>query len=1159
MKFNLQLSHKGIILVSVPLILELVFIAVLSILLHQAEVEVQRQIRSKAIISQANALSKLFYDAGVAMGGYSITKSPLFSDRYDKIVRQIPEDLTELKQLVGDNPRQQQILKNLAVITETGLKILGEAKGAIDDNQVDVAQFRARHMYKEIRSLADRLQEELHGLTEDEQKIANQSPEASNRSRSMVKYYLVVGVIFNVLLAFGLAAFFSRGITRRLNVLTDNSMRLARGDPLNPLLGGADEIAMLDETFHGMADALTEASRKERAIIENAVDVICSIDVDGKFVAVSPSSRNTWGYEPEELMGRRFIELVLPADHQETIRAVRAVRAERGTMNFENRTRRKDGGLVTILWSTFWSESERSMFCVAHDISQRKAAEEAIKASERRIRQIIENMLVGLITITKEGIIESINPASERMFGYRAEELIGHHMMTIFHDSKLFSVENESDRNNFMENLINSSYNRIGELDALKKIGEHFPIEISLSDLETVDGPRLLANILDVSERREVERLKKEFVSTVSHELRTPLTSIRGSLTLLSVGAMGVLPEQVKKVVGIAERNTIRLITLINDILDIEKLESGKLDMVFDTLPIGTVLERSSESVKAFAEQNGIKLELIPSPTQVYADGDRLVQVLVNLVSNAVKFSPKGETVTVSVEEIPNWIEVKVTDRGRGIPAKFKGLLFQRFQQVEASDSKKKGGTGLGLAICKGIIEAHGGSIGVESEEGKGSCFWFRIPPASKGAALLANGPAPVAKAGTPTKSAPLPALPPPPPAQGGQVISMPSAAPAAVAMSNQMSAQMQGQTVLEPRRDTIGGPMPGSQAQMPMPNGQNNGMPMMPGGNGMPGGPGMGAPGMSQGLNNQQGLPMPQPGMPAPGMNNQPQMPMQGMNNGMPGPGQSTAPGQPFMPQPNMQQPNGQQPNMQPMQQPNMQQYATGARPQMPPQIAAQMPPPMPGQMQPQMPGQMPNQMPGQMPGQMPPAPQPAQPHLQQTMMERAVQPGQQGQPSGQPGQTGQQNYAQGQPVPGYQYGAPGQPMPPQQVPQQQQPPFNNGGNGQTYNPEWTQELVRQPQGGPQYTSPPANNGIRPVQTPGAGLPTANGRPIIPPTQPDMSMMNQGMAWMPPEMLANAQNAPFNPQQQQGRPGDPNQQRVPMPANEAAKNRPPAKEEKLV
>jgi PAS domain S-box-containing protein len=737
MKLKLKLVHKGLILVLVPLILNLGFLAVLSYLLNQAEIEVNKQVRSKEIIAQANSLSKLFYDAGVAMGGYSITKSPLFADRYDKIVREIPENLDALKNMVGDNKHQQVILHDLARITESGLQLLGEAKAAIDENQVDVAQFHARHMYTEIRGLADQLQEELRGLTEEEKKIQDQSPDAKNRSKKAVKAFIIIGVGFNIFLALGLAFFFIKSISKGLSTLTDNAVRLARGDRLNaPLLGG-DEIALVDTAFHTMADQLNEASRKERAVIENAADVICSVDADGKFVAVSPASEAIWGFAPDELMGRRFIELIAPEDVNATIKAVRAIRSQRGTMPFENRTRRKDGSLVNVLWSALWSEQERSMYCIAHDITQRKLAEEAIKASERRIRTVIENMMVALVIITKDGRIESVNPSAERIFGYRAEEMVGRHMMALFHEAKIYSEQNPVDCDNFMENLYSRSLYKIGEFDCLKRTGEDFPVEFSLTEFQAQEGTRFMANILDVSERREVERLKKEFVATVSHELRTPLTSIRGSLTLLNVGALGGLPEKAKQVVAMAERNTLRLITLINDILDIEKLESGKLDMVFDTVPINNVVERSVEAIKGFAEQAGIKLEAKGSYASVYADGDRLVQVIVNLVSNAVKFSPKGETVTIQVDEMPNWLEVKVIDHGRGIPAKYKNLLFQRFQQVEASDSRKKGGTGLGLAICKGIIEQHGGSIGVDSEEGKGSVFWFRLPPAQSAVKAL--------------------------------------------------------------------------------------------------------------------------------------------------------------------------------------------------------------------------------------------------------------------------------------------------------------------------------------------------------------------------------------------------------------------------------------
>lgn len=736
-RINLKIVHKGAILVLVPLFFELIFLGVLTELLHRAEVEVQRQVRSKAIISQANTLSKLFYDAGVAMGGYSITKSPLFSDRYDKIVRQIPEDLEELRKLVGDNPKQKQILENLQKITVTGLKILGEAKSAIDDNRVDVAQFRARHMYKEIRSLADKLQDELRGLTEDERRIEQESPEKQNRSRTILKVFLVGGVVANILIAFVLLWFFTRSIKNRLDVLTDNSFRLARGQPLNPPVGGGDEISHLDGVFHSMADALTEAHRKEKAVIDNAVDVICSIDMDGKFVAVNPACYENWGYTPDELLGKRFIEVIAPQDISDTIKAVRAIRAEKSNLQFDNRVRRKDSSEINVSWSAYWSEKERAMFCVAHDITERKLAEEAIRASEHRIRTIINHMIVGLVIVNQDGYIESMNPSAEKIFGYKAEEIVGRHLLSLFSDSKFFSEHNESDTTSFMDTLFNQALNRIGEFDCIKKNGEDFPVELSISELKTHEGERYMANILDVSERKEVERLKKEFVSTVSHELRTPLTSIRGSLTLLSVGAMGALPDQAKKVVSIAERNTIRLIGLINDILDIEKLEAGKLDMVFENTHMKDIMERSEQSVNTFAANNGVKLEMMPTDAQVYADGDRIVQVLVNLLSNAIKFSPQGQTVTVAVENAAGFVHVRVIDRGRGIPEQFKKLLFQRFQQVEASDAKKKGGTGLGLAICKGIIEQHGGQIGVDSEEGKGSTFWFRLPPARTDSTLV--------------------------------------------------------------------------------------------------------------------------------------------------------------------------------------------------------------------------------------------------------------------------------------------------------------------------------------------------------------------------------------------------------------------------------------
>jgi PAS domain S-box-containing protein len=357
------------------------------------------------------------------------------------------------------------------------------------------------------------------------------------------------------------------------------------------------------------------------------------------------------------------------------------------------------------------------------ELLEHRRTGEVLSASEARYRAILDHMIGGMITFDGQSRIESVNPAAERIFGAREDELVGRSLALLMAEAPAV------DPGPFMRRVHKTAIGRVTEWQGRRANGETFPFEVALFQFDTPDGERFAANIQDISERREVDRLKSEFVATVSHELRTPLTSIRGSLGLLAAGVAGEIPGQGRELVRLAERNAVRLTALINDILDFERLESGKAEMQLAVVGLQPLFEQSVESVRAFADEQKITLVFEPSGARVLADADRIVQVLVNLLSNAIKFSQPGRKVRIWAEAEPDSrMRIFVKDQGRGIPPNHRQRIFERFAQVEAADKR---GTGLGLAICKAIVEHHGGRIGVESEVGVGSTFWFELPTAA--------------------------------------------------------------------------------------------------------------------------------------------------------------------------------------------------------------------------------------------------------------------------------------------------------------------------------------------------------------------------------------------------------------------------------------------
>lgn len=248
---------------------------------------------------------------------------------------------------------------------------------------------------------------------------------------------------------------------------------------------------------------------------------------------------------------------------------------------------------------------------------------------------------------------------------------------------------------------------------------------------------RLVGTAQDVTEQRMVERMKDEFVSVISHELRTPLTSIRGALGLLAGGAVGPLPAKAQRMADVALNSSQRLVRLVNDILDVEKMAAGKLELDLSTVPVTELVAAAIEEMRAMADQAGVTVVASPTSEVVLADRDRLLQTLTNLISNAIKFSPSGASVTVAASAPPveaggrRLVQFDISDQGSGIPEDKLETIFDRFTQADASDTRAKQGTGLGLPICRGIVEQHGGRIWATSVVGEGTTFSFTVPSAA--------------------------------------------------------------------------------------------------------------------------------------------------------------------------------------------------------------------------------------------------------------------------------------------------------------------------------------------------------------------------------------------------------------------------------------------
>lgn len=602
---DIRLSHKSLILLAVPFSFQLIVYASLSYALQTAEQETQRVDRTKAIVAAGNELLQKFYQTGASLYAFALLRS-------DAVERRFTDGLSQVKSLTAKFSTQlkaddgwSENAERATVLSRQICEQLDLVKAGLDESGEDnsLSWMDSSILKRRIDPLLKDYMIYMSKVIDERNSFLERELHSRKQARGRFREFVLLAIAFNFVVSLALWQLFKVSTNNRLQTLVDNSIRAVERKPLHAQLVGKDEISVVDGSFHRMISQLEAAARKERAIIENANDVICSLDSKLQVMTVNPAVATVWKQSPQELIGNKLDKIITGPQWTNTQEHFKNFKNCTGG-EFEADLEKGDGSKAITSWSVYWSDTEQLWFCVVRDITQKK----------------------------------------------------------------------------------------------------------------------------------ELERLKQQFMAMVSHDLRSPLTSICCALALIEDTMTKELSDGALRLVRLSNRNIQRMMRLVNDLLDMEKSHAGHLELLVTETDSDALFEQAVESTQSLASESGIRIVNPAACRGVMADSDRIVRVIVNLLSNAIKFSPTDSEIELLVDskvEDFGYVMLGVRDHGRGIPDEFKTTIFDQYRQVERRDSTEKGGTGLGLPICKSIVEQHGGKLWVESEIGMGSTFWFTLhtPP----------------------------------------------------------------------------------------------------------------------------------------------------------------------------------------------------------------------------------------------------------------------------------------------------------------------------------------------------------------------------------------------------------------------------------------------
>ena len=543
------------------------------------------------------------------------------------------------------------------------------------------------------------------------------------------------------------------------------------------LTGPGGEISFviatgIDITSRRAAEAsIVETEARYRDIVDGSLGFICAHDLQGVILSINGHGARTLGYSVAEIVGRPLM-MFIPDEKHDTIfpymKPLLATGEAQGLMPLQRKTGEER---VLAFRSRLCESSDGHRYALAFgvDITEQVATEEKLRSVVRQSDSILESVGDGIVGLDLEGCVTVVNAAAAEMLGYRSEELLGFRFHTLVQHTRADGTPYPECESPIRRSVNQRNTVRMANEIFWRKDGSSFPveyvvrpqIEFDRDEMQRQTGETVLSGnsgfrsrpasgersqatatgkpvgiviaFADISERNALDRMKDEFISTVSHELRTPLTALRGALGLISGDLLQKRPEKFQLMMEIALANTERLSKLVNDILEIERINQGKAELHCGVCSIEGLMRAATMLMEQEATVANIAFTISARDVEVYADPDRIQQTFINLISNAIKFSAREDGTFTEVHLRARYLSpdeaiLEVEDHGRGIDEDKLEQVFERFHQIDASDTRSRGGSGLGLAICRSIVTQHGGKIWATSTPGQGTTFHIKLP-----------------------------------------------------------------------------------------------------------------------------------------------------------------------------------------------------------------------------------------------------------------------------------------------------------------------------------------------------------------------------------------------------------------------------------------------